>query len=160
LDWEKFRLSIMAFNLSSMNKTNVMAVRTGGTGDVTKSNVVWQQGRGVPEVPSPLVYRDRVWMIKTGGVITCLSLSDGKVVFQGRVGEAGGYYASPIASGGRIYVASDHGLVTVLEAGDKLNVLARNELPDGILATPAIADGTIYVRTTKQLLAFRNASDK
>jgi outer membrane protein assembly factor BamB len=83
-----------------------------------------------------------------------LSLADGKMI-SGRVGEAGGYYASPVAGGGRIYVASDHGTVTVLEAGDQLKVLARNELPDAILATPAIVDGTLYVRTTKQLWAFR-----
>lgn len=155
LDWEKLRLGMVAFNASDMNKTNVMAVRTGGKGDVTKSHVVWQEFRGVPEVPSPLIYRDRVWMIKTGGVITCLGLTDGKKIFQGRGGEPGGYYASPVAGGGRIYVASDNGTVTVLEAGDKLSVLAQNELHDPIIATPAIVDGTLYVRTTKQLLAFR-----
>lgn len=154
-DWEKLRLGMLAFNASDMNKTNVMAVRTGGMGDVTKTNVAWQELRGVPEVPSPLVYRDRVWMIKTGGLLTCLGLTDGKMMFQKRVGEAGGYYASPVAAGGRIYVACDAGAVTVLEAGDKLNVLARNHLPDPVLATPAIVDGTLYVRTTKQLFAFR-----
>jgi outer membrane protein assembly factor BamB len=154
-EWEQMRQSIAAFKDSDLNKTNVMAVRTGGTGDVTKSHVVWQEFRGVPEVPSPLVYRDRVWMIKTGGLLTCLALTDGKVMYQGRVGQVGGYYASPVASGGRIYVASDHGVVTVLEAKDKPTVLAQNQLPDAILATPAIADGTVLVRTTKQLLAFR-----
>jgi outer membrane protein assembly factor BamB len=155
LEWERVRFGINAFNNSDQNKTNVMAVRTGGTGDASKSHILWQEVRGVPEVPSPLVYRDRVWMIKTGGLMTCMALADGKRVFQGRVGEAGGYYASPVAAGGRIYVASDAGAVTVVEAADELKVLARNELPDPILATPAIVDGTLYVRTTKQLLAFR-----
>jgi outer membrane protein assembly factor BamB len=155
LDWEKLRLGMLAFNVSDMNKTNVMAVRTGGTGDVTTSHIVWQEFRGVPEVPSPLVYRDRVWMIKSGGLLTCLALADGKLVFQKRIGAPGGYYASPVAGGNRIYVASDDGAVTVLEASDKLNILARNHLPDAILATPAIVDGTLYVRTTKQLFAFR-----
>ena len=155
LDWEKVRLGMLAFNASDMNKTNVMAVRTGGTGDVTKTNVAWQESRGVPEVPSPLAYRDRVWMIKTGGLLTCLGLANGKTIFQKRVGEAGGYYASPVAGGGRIYVASDGGAVTVLEAADELKVLAHNRFPDGVLATPAIVDGTLYVRTTKQLFAFR-----
>jgi outer membrane protein assembly factor BamB len=154
-DWEKMRQSITAFSESDLNKTNVMAVRTGGAGDVTNSHVVWQETRGVPEVPSPLTYRDRVWMIKTGGVLTCLALANGKVVFQGRVGKAGGYYASPVAGGGRIYVASDDGAVTVLDAGDELKVLAHNELPDAVLATPAIVDGTLFIRTTKQLFAFR-----
>jgi outer membrane protein assembly factor BamB len=154
-EWEKMRQSTAAFNESDMNKTNVMAVRTGGTGDVTNTHIAWQELRGVPEVPSPLVYRDRVWMIKTGGVLTCLALDDGKLIVQGRVGQAGGYYASPVASGGRIYVASDYGAVTVVEAGDALKVLARNQLPDAILATPAIVDGTLLVRTAKQLFAFR-----
>jgi outer membrane protein assembly factor BamB len=155
-DWEKMRQSITAFNESDLNKTNVMAVRTGGEGDVTNSHIAWQETRGVPEVPSPLSYRDQVWMIKTGGVLTCLAAADGKVVFQGRVGRAGGYYASPVASGGRIYVASDYGVITVLEAGDELKVLAHNELPDAVLATPAIVDGTLFVRTTRQLFAFRD----
>jgi outer membrane protein assembly factor BamB len=154
-EWEKMRQSLIAFKDSDLNKTNVMAVRTGGTGDVTKTHVVWQELRGVPEVPSPLAYRDRVWMIKTGGVLTCLAAADGKIVFQGRVGQAGGYYASPVASGGRIYVASDYGAVTVLEAGDELKVLAHNQVPDAVLATPAIVDGTLFVRTARQLFAFR-----
>ena len=155
LDWEKLRLGVAAFNLSDMNKTNVMAVRTGGDGDVTKSNVLWQQTRGVPEVPSPLVYRDRVWMIRNGGLLTCLDLADGQIKFQKRVGEGGGYYASPVAGDGRIYVASDSGVVAVIQAGDKFRVLARNQINEPILATPALVDGTLYVRTTKQLLAFR-----
>jgi outer membrane protein assembly factor BamB len=154
-DWDKMRESITTFKDSDLNKTNVMAVRTGGSGDVTKTHVVWQELRGVPEVPSPLAYRKRVWMIKTGGVLTCLAAADGKLVFQKRVGKAGGYYASPVAGGGRIYVASDYGVVTVLEAGDEFKVLAHNELPDAVLATPAIADGTLFVRTAKQLFAFR-----
>ena len=82
--------------------------------------------------------------------------ADGKVVFQGRVGKAGGYYASPVASGGKVYVASDYGVVTVLEAGDELKVLAHNELPEAVLATPAIVEETLFVRTTKQLFAFRD----
>jgi hypothetical protein len=60
-----------------------------------------------------------------------------------------------VAGGGRIYVASDYGVVTVLEAGDEFKILAHNELPDAVLATPAIADGTLFVRTAKQLFAFR-----
>jgi outer membrane protein assembly factor BamB len=155
-DWEKMRQSITAFNESDLNKTNVMAVRTGGTGDVTNSHIAWQETRGVPEVPSPLSYKDRIWMIKTGGVLTCLAAADGKVVYQGRVGQAGGYYASPVASGGKIYVASDYGVVTVLEAGNELKVVAHNELLEAVLATPAIVDGTLFVRTNKQLFAFRD----
>jgi outer membrane protein assembly factor BamB len=153
-DWDMLRQMIIGFRDSELNKTNVMAVRTGGNGDVTKSHIVWQELRGVPEVPSPLVYQDRVWMIKTGGLLTCLALADGKSIFQQRVGQAGGYYASPVASGGRIYVASDYGIVTVVETSDG-KVLARTELPDGIYATPAIVEGTLYVRTAKELFAFR-----
>ena len=154
-DWETLRQMIIGFRDSDLNKTNVTSVRIGGIGDVTKSHVVWQELRGVPEVPSPLVYRDRVWLIKSGGLLTCLALSDGESVFQGRVGQAGGYYASPVASGGRIYVASDYGIVTVLDASDELKVLAQNRLPDAVFATPAIVEGTLFIRTSKQLFAFR-----
>jgi outer membrane protein assembly factor BamB len=153
-EWERLRQMIIGFRDSDLNKTNVMAVRTGGAGNVTKSHIVWQELRGVPEVPSPLVYRDRVWMFKTGGLATCLALTDGKSIFQKRVGQAGGYYASPVASGGRIYVASDYGVVTVVDATDG-KVLASNQLPDAIFATPAIVEGTLYVRTAKEMFAFK-----
>jgi outer membrane protein assembly factor BamB len=78
-------------------------------------------------------------------------------VFQGeRVGAPGDYYSSAVAAGGRIYIASQRGTLLVLDAsGEKLSVLARNELEAPIFASPAILDGVVYLRTDKHLYAFK-----
>jgi outer membrane protein assembly factor BamB len=73
---------------------------------------------------------------------------------MGRLGSPGYYYSSPVAADQRIYIASEEGVVVVLDAGETLNVLARNKLDGGILATPALVDGTIYVRTDAYLYSF------
>jgi outer membrane protein assembly factor BamB len=132
----------------------LLAIRPGGEGDVTATNVLWQEKRSVPEVPSPLVYRNRVYMVRDGGVVTCLDAGTGKLLYRERLGAGGSYFSSPVAAGGRIYVASAEGKVIVFAAGDRLEVLARNDLQEPIMATPAIADGRLYVRTASHLYAF------
>jgi outer membrane protein assembly factor BamB len=92
--------------------------------------------------------------VKSGGVVTCREPATGKLLFEDRLGSPGGYFASPVASGGKIYAASDTGKVTVFEAKDSLNVLARNDLGEPIWATPAIVGANIYIRTTGHLFAF------
>jgi outer membrane protein assembly factor BamB len=135
-------------------KSGITAVRVGGKGDAAGSHVQWSEGRGVPEVPSPLLYKDRLYLVRNGGLVVSREAATGKLVFEGRLGAQGGYYASPIAADGRIYAASDEGTIAVFEAGDRLNVMARNELGEPILATPAIVDGRLYVRTVSSLYAF------
>jgi outer membrane protein assembly factor BamB len=141
-------------------QSGILAVRVGGKGDVTKTHVVWAESRGVPEVPSPLLYKDRLYLVKNGGIVLSREAATGKIVFQGRLGAPGGYYASPVAAAGRVYVASDAGTVVVFEARDTLEVVARNELSEPILATPAIVDGKIYVRTLTHLYAFGSAAKR
>jgi outer membrane protein assembly factor BamB len=156
-DWEEFRKGMTAFKESDMNKTSVMAVRVGGKGDVTQSHVIWSESKGVPEVPSPLVANGRVYMIKNGGLLTCRDQKTGKVLFEERLGEGanGGYYASPIIAGDRIYLASDTGAFTVLRASDKLEILARENFKERIQATPAIVNSILFVRTENHLWAFK-----
>lgn len=155
--WDKALRASTEFLEGPLMQSRVLAVRTGGRGDVTASHVLWSDSRGIPEVPSPLLYRGHVYQVKNGGIVLCRDAKTGARVFQARLGAPGGYYASPIAANGRVYTASDAGVVVVLEAGDALRVLARNDLGEPILATPAVADGILYVRTTKQLYAFGSA---
>jgi outer membrane protein assembly factor BamB len=152
--WEEVRNQLTAFAQSDMNKTCLIAVRTGGKGDVTASHVVWNESRGVSEVPSALALNGRVYCIKNGGVLTCRDEKTGKVIFEERIGAPGGYYASPVSSGENIYVASDTGAVTVLRASDKLEVVSKNSLGEKIQATPALSGSNIYIRTEKRLFAF------
>jgi outer membrane protein assembly factor BamB len=130
----------------------VVAVRPGADGK--PAEIAWQQARGVPECPSPLYYEGRLYLIKNGGMMSCLDAGTGEIVYQDRTGARGPCYASPVAGDGKIYTASARGEVTVVKAGDELEVLARNDLGERIMATPALVDGAVYVRTEKHLFAF------
>jgi outer membrane protein assembly factor BamB len=132
----------------------VLALRPDREGDLT-SSVLWTERLAVPEVPSPLFYENRLYLIRNGGILSSLDAGSGKVIYRTRIGAPGPYYASPIAANGKLYVASAEGTVTVLATGDEFKVAAKNDLGEPIYATPAVADGTLYVRTTGHLYAFR-----
>ena len=135
-------------------ENGLLAVRPGGRGDVTGTHVLWKQKRALPYVPSPLHYRGRIYLVKDGGIISCYDSKTGEQRFQERLPAKGTYHTSPVAGDGKIYVASRRGVVTVLAADDKLDVLARNDLQEELSATPALVDNKIYVRTAKHLFAF------
>lgn len=119
----------------------LLAVRLGA-----KQEVAWMEERAVPEVPVPLVYRDRVYTVTNGGIVSILDEATGKLIHRGRLGAAGMYYSSPVAAGDNVYFSSGDGMITVVRAGDKLDVAARNDLGEPIFATPAILDGRVYVQ--------------
>lgn len=132
-----------------------LAVRPDGRGDVTDSHVVWRADRGLPYVPTPLFYEGRLYLVKNGGLASCLDARTGRYLYQEeRLGALGDYYASPVAAAGRICVASQPGTLVIFRAGDTLEVLARNPLDEPVIATPAIADGRLYVRTAERLYCF------
>ena len=139
-------------------KNTAFAVKAGGSGDVTNSHVLWKKTRGLPYVPSGIVYRGQYVLVKDGGLVTAYDAKTGKDVYlHKRAAAHGRYYASPVAANGNIYfVTLDDGAVTVLKAGaDKPEVVAENTpLGERTAATPAIADDTLYVRTEKHLYAF------
>lgn len=109
----------------------------------------------VAVVPSPLALDGLVYTIRTGGILTALAVDTGAVVKMGRVGNApASYSASPVATGGRIYVANEDGVIFVLRAGRDWQVIASNDLGEPIYATPALSRGQIYVRAQKSLFAF------
>jgi outer membrane protein assembly factor BamB len=116
--------------------------------------IMWQYRRGLPYVPSPLVYRGQVFLIKDGGIVTVLDAATGKLVKQARGRGEGNYYASPVGGDGKIYTASGNGVVTIFAAGNKAEVLASRDFGERIAATPVLADGRVYVRTGKALYCF------
>jgi len=137
-------------------KNSAFALKPGGSGDVTKSHMLWKQTKGVPYIPSAIVSGGQCVMVRDGGIVTAYDAKTGAEVYQGRVAAGGKYYASPVAANGHIYFTSLDGAVTVLKAGSKKPVVvARNpRLEERTAATPAIADDTLYVRTEKHLYAF------
>ena len=136
------------------NGNRLMAVRPGSTGEVAPTNIAWSERKGVPGVPSPLYYNGRLYTFKDGGLVFCRAADTGELLYDERLGTPGYYYSSPVAADNRIYIASVGGVVTVIDAGAKLNILATNKLDAAILATPALAGGNIYVRTAGHLYAF------
>jgi outer membrane protein assembly factor BamB len=109
----------------------------------------------VAVVPSPLALDGLIYTIKNGGILTTLALETGAVVKMGRVGNApASYSASPVATGGRIYLANEDGVIFVLRAGKDWQVIASNDLGEPIYATPALSQGHIYVRGAKSLVSF------
>jgi len=138
------------------NGNRLMAVRPGSTGEIAQANIAWSERKGVPGVPSPLYYEGRLYTFKDGGLVFCRVAATGELLYNERLGTLGYYYSSPVAADHRIYIASAEGVVTVMNAGAKLNILATNKLDSAILATPALAAGNIYVRTKNDLYAFGN----
>ena len=128
--------------------------RMGSRGDAT-AKLVWKYQRSVPQLPSLVVYRDVVYMVNDLGVLTTLDAGTGQMLRQNRVrGVSDNYYASPVAGDGKIFLASHNGVVAVLRAGGEQELLAANPLDEEIFATPAIADGRLYVRTVSALYCF------
>ena len=113
-----------------------------------------ERGACRPRSSRPLAYRGRVYAVTNGGIVSVLDEASGKLIYRGRLGAGGLDDASPIAAGDHVYFASAEGVVTVVRPGDKLEVVAHNDLGEPIFATPAVAQGRLYVRTTGHLYAF------
>jgi outer membrane protein assembly factor BamB len=134
----------------------LVAVNPGGHGDITQSHVAWKFTRGLPYVSSPLFYDGRIYLIKTGGMLSSVDAKTGQPYYtQERLDAPGDYYSSPVAGGGRIYVASLNGKLTVVKAGgDKPEILHQAEFGERILASPALVGDNLYLRTQSTLYAF------
>ena len=137
----------------------VLAIRPGGQGTLAPDQLAWKSTRSLPYVSSPLFHRGRLFTVKNGGLASAYEARTGRVLFQDeRLGVTGDFYASAVACGERIFIANQDGTVVVLRAADTLDVLARNRMGESIMATPAIADGVLYLRTADHLFAFRAAA--
>jgi outer membrane protein assembly factor BamB len=151
--WEACRARLTGFRSGKYNQTSVLTVRSGGKLDVTSSQVMWRQTKAVPEIPSPLVWQGRLYLIRSGGLLSCRDLESGTQIYDNRIDSPGGYFASPVLADGRIYLASDRGAITVVKAGDAFEVLAHNDLGDPVIASPAIAENVLYIRSAHRLWA-------
>ena len=130
------------------------ALTPGGTGDVTKSHVAWTVTRGLPYIPSPLVYRGLMYTVNKQGRLSAFEVKTGREVYaEEQVGLAG-VYASPVAADGHVYLCGLDGAVVVVKAGDVPEKVSAAKLDGRIAATPAVVGDTIYVRTAKTLYAF------
>ncbi len=135
---------------------NLVAVRPGGLrGDISESGVLWRYAKSLPDVPSPLLYRGMLYLIRNGGVFSSIDPADGSPQLVSRLdGAADQYWASPIAGGGAIYTVSAGCVVSVIAPGAEWKAAVAGSLDDTCFATPALADGRFYLRTMRALYAF------
>jgi outer membrane protein assembly factor BamB len=148
-EWE----ALVKFKASGKNVA--FALNPGGTGDVTRSHVAWTVTRkGLPYVPSPLVYRGRLYTVTKEGRLSAFDVQTGKAVYVAEHVGLSGAYASPVAAHGHVYLCGLDGAVVVVKAGDVPERVSSAELGERIAATPAVAGNALYVRTDKTLYAF------
>jgi outer membrane protein assembly factor BamB len=147
-EWDYYKAAMDSEN-------GMLAIRLGGKGDMTEKSVRWAYRRAVPQLPSPVVYQNVLYMVNDGGIVTSLKPDTGEMIKQGRLkGAIDRYYASPVAGDGKIYMASEKGKVAVLKPDGGLDPIAVNDMQEDIYATPALLDGRIYLRTRTALYCF------
>jgi outer membrane protein assembly factor BamB len=122
---------------------------------------LWRSQKNMPDVPGVLVYDSVLYLIKNGGILTTLNPEDGSLLWQGRVRDAlDSYYASPVAGDGKVYLASEKGLVTVLDAGPEPKPRETVDFGEPIYATPALLEGRVYLRSERRMYCFGAANRK
>ena len=127
----------------------LLAVDPSGMGDVTDTHIVWSHRKGAPEIPSPLIIDDLMFMVNEGGVVSCVEARNGNLVWKGRVG--GNHWASPLYAGGNIYFFSMEGRVSVISARRAFKLLARNEFDNEFIASGAVAGNALILRSLTHL---------
>jgi outer membrane protein assembly factor BamB len=133
----------------------IFAIRPGGRGDITGSKAVaWSvMGRG-PYMPTPLIYRGLLYILNNNGVFDAYNVKTGEEVYRRRLPYIGsGFSASPVAADGKIYIAAEDGEIIIVSAGPEFRHIATNSMHELIMATPALSDGVMYVRSQSNLFA-------
>jgi hypothetical protein len=147
-EWAYYRAALDSEN-------GMLAIRLGGSGDMTDQAIRWKYHRSVPQLPSPLLFGGVLYMVNDNGIITTLNPETGALIKQGRLtGAPGPHFASPIAADGHIFFTSEAGAVVIVTPGGDLAPKIVNDIGEDTYATPAFADGRLYVRTTAALYAF------
>ncbi len=132
----------------------IYAIRPGAGGDISlpkgsesSDAIAWSNMTDGTYIPTPLVYGEYLFTMNNNGIVNAYAAQTGQRAFRGRIGEGGAFSASPVAADGRLYVASEDGEIHVVTAGPGLTPIAKNDMKEVIMATPAISDGVIVVRT-------------
>jgi outer membrane protein assembly factor BamB len=144
----------LVFICTGFQQPSLLAVRLDGRGDVTKSHIAWTLKRGVSLTPSPLLVGDELYMVSDNGVASCIDAKTGASHWQVRLG--GNHSASPLYADGRIYFLSEEGESVVIAPGKEFKALAKNQLDGPTLASMAVSNGSIFVRSQTHLYRLSN----
>lgn len=147
----------IVYVMSGYQRPNLLAIRLGGSGDITGSDLVlWTQNRGLSYVSSPALVDGRLYVIDQNGILSNFNALTGERIYQERLPGANAFKSSPVAANGKLYLANESGQTHVVRLGDTFEVLATNTLADQtFIASPAIADGEIYLRSRTTLFAIQ-----
>jgi outer membrane protein assembly factor BamB len=149
---------IVVVSAGSQSK-HAMAIRLGGSGDITDTAaIMWKYDKGTAYVPSPILYGNYVYLMTDAGVLTCLEVQTGKVLYESRVPVPASFKASPVAFEGKILLTSEDGDTFVITAGPKFEVVGTNSLGEPVFASPAISRGRIFIRGEKNLYCIARPS--
>jgi hypothetical protein len=149
---------VALFQSMKTDQFGAISVRLPAKGELDTTNERWRHRKSLPFIATPVLYKDVLYLVKDGGIVTALDPSTGAVLKRGRAsGALGTYFSSPVAADDKIYLVNEEGKVAVLKAGPEWEVLAVNDLGEDCYATPAIADGRIYIRTGSTLYCFGKA---
>lgn len=139
----------------------IFAIRPGATGDIslapgetTNSTVAWSKVKRGPYMPTPIIYRGLLYTLQNQGFLTCYDLRSGEQKYRKRLPHGGaGFSASPVGADGKLYLPSEDGDVFIIKAGETFEVLGTPAMGEVLMATPAISDGTIFIRGEHHLFA-------
>jgi outer membrane protein assembly factor BamB len=137
---------------------HTIAVRLGGTGDLTQTNLVWEERASFPYVPCMLVYGDHLFTVNDQGVAGCYDAKTGKEVWSHRL--AGMTSASPILIDGKIYVVDERGNAYVIAASPTYKLLGKSTVGEAVFATPAVADNRLFIRGSNHLFCIAKPTAK
>jgi outer membrane protein assembly factor BamB len=130
------------------------AIRPGARGDA-QDHVLWTAERSSPYTPTPVAHEGILYVIVDNGILSAYDLETGERIYRTRLEVGAGFSASPIVSDGRIYLPSEDGAVFVVRAGREFQSLARNEMGEPLMASPAVSEGTLFIRGSRHLFAIR-----
>jgi outer membrane protein assembly factor BamB len=136
-------------------------LKAGARGDITLpegatagGHVLWTRERAGSYMPTPLIYRGYLYVLKNQGILSCYDLRSGEQKYEQRIPDVNsGFSASPVAADGKLYLASEDGEILVVKAGPQFELAGRNPMGQALMATPAISEGTLLVRGERDLFA-------
>jgi len=143
-----------ARNIFNSAQNSTLAITPGARGDATGSHVRWRFSKNLPYIPSPVFDKGRLYMVKNGGIVSCVDATSGKLLKQTRALGSHDYYSSPVIGDGKLLIVDVSGIVTIFSATPELKVISTADLEEPVFATPALVDGRIYLRTSKRLYCF------
>ncbi len=147
----------LVFVIMDHDHPELWAIRPDGSGDVTESHVAWKEKRGMPSRASPLLVDDLLFLVNHNGITSCLEAKTGDLVWKRRL--EGDYSASPIYARGRIYFFNENAVCTVIKASRQFEILAVNAVAkEELMASPAAAGKSLFIRTEKHLYCVKGSS--